>query len=59
MMPTKILELLRAGEPIIVHENEGAGFSALAIPAVRHDASDHSREVLRELIALHRQARRK
>jgi hypothetical protein len=59
MMPAKILELLQAGEPIIVRENEGAGFSAVAMPAIRHDASDHSREVLRELIALHRRARRK
>jgi hypothetical protein len=58
-MPAKILDLLQAGEPIIVRENESAGFSGMAIPAIRHESSEHSRKVLRDLIALHRQARRK
>jgi hypothetical protein len=58
-MPAKFIKLLQAGEPILVRESECTVLPAAAIPAVRHDASDHSRKVLRELIALHRQARRK
>jgi hypothetical protein len=56
MMPARILELMRAADAIVIPADDRASPRAPALPRpdVAPKASDRSRMVLRELIALHR-----
>ena len=55
-MPAQILELLRVEDAILIPADDRAPLPSLGLarPDVSPKASDRSRTVLRELIALHR-----